>query len=142
MWSVSLKYQGSGVSRQSELGRRSRLIIGSDSSKTESRVGLHPLRGFFRFARSMIVGFLRGLFLFDQRRAMADPITDALTASALGPKSAQTGMGKVESHPLPDQIEAAKFVIGQAAAKTNKLGIRFRRFKPPGAVLYPSSGGE
>lgn len=60
---------------------------------------------------------------------MADQI-DQITTDATRPKSVKTETGSVDRHSLPDQIAAAKFILGQAGAKTNKLGIRFRKFLP------------
>lgn len=61
---------------------------------------------------------------------MADPVA-AIATDLARPKKVVTETATVERHSLPDQIEAAKFVLGQAAGSTPKLGIRFRKFIPP-----------
>lgn len=49
---------------------------------------------------------------------MADPATTAnLTTNAAGPKSMQTAEGTVTQHPLPDQIEADKYLRRVAASR-------------------------
>lgn len=66
--------------------------------------------------------------------ASTDTNTDAMVASALGPKMVMTDAGKVESNSVADQIAAIKFAAGQGARKLNKLGLRFRKMVPPAMV--------
>jgi hypothetical protein len=83
---------------------------------------------------------------------MADPadITPQLTTDAQRPRRVRTETGEIERHSLPDQIMAAKFLLGQAAAKLPKKGIRFSKFIPPtingqvqgGAGSGTSDGGS
>jgi hypothetical protein len=64
---------------------------------------------------------------------MADPadITPQLTTDAQRPRRARTETAEVERHSLPDQIAAAKFLLGQAARLQPKKGIQFSKFIPP-----------
>jgi hypothetical protein len=64
---------------------------------------------------------------------VADPL-DQLTSDAARPKKAKTETAEVERHSLPDQIAAAKFILGQAAGRNPSRGLRFNKFKPPGMV--------
>lgn len=68
---------------------------------------------------------------------MADPV-DSITTDLARPKKVVTETATVERHSLPDQIAAAKFILGQAAGATNKLGIRFRKFIPPSVNGQPA----
>ena len=64
---------------------------------------------------------------------MADNNTTVSTAMA-APKRVQSDGVVVEAHPLPDVIEAVKYLDGQTAVKkTGSLGIRLQKLKPPGA---------
>lgn len=62
-----------------------------------------------------------------------DTISDAIDENARGPKKVQVGNQSVEAHPLPEQIEADRYVKGQSAASKNHLGMRFIQLIPPGA---------
>ncbi len=57
-------------------------------------------------------------------------IIEGLTNDALRPKKVRTETAEVERHSLPDQIAAVKFLLSQAGARNNRLGIRFRKFIP------------
>lgn len=59
----------------------------------------------------------------------ADDIRDAVIENAKGPKKASDDSTSMEQHPLPDQIEAAKFTSGNAAAAKGG-GIVRRRIVP------------
>ena len=65
---------------------------------------------------------------------MSDEITDAISSNATGPQKVTGDSGSVEMHPLDKQIEAAKFLQNQDAGSRKKLGLRFRKLVPPGAV--------
>lgn len=61
-------------------------------------------------------------------------LTDTIEDAAEGPKKAKGDQGEMEQHPLPDLIEADKYLKGDDAAKTQTArGLRFNRFKNPGA---------
>ena len=65
---------------------------------------------------------------------MPDAVDTAITAAITTPKRAQADGVSVEQHPLPDQIEAAKYLDARTATrKTGGLGIRLQKLKPPGA---------
>lgn len=62
---------------------------------------------------------------------MAD-ISDDLVENATAPKRAQGDSGSMEQHPLPDQIEADRYVKSNSAARKG-LGIRHVKLIPGGA---------
>jgi len=64
---------------------------------------------------------------------MADLETD-IEENAQGPKRVTGDSGSVDQHPLPDQIEADKYLAGKTATGTKRLGLRFVKIIPPGAV--------
>jgi hypothetical protein len=64
---------------------------------------------------------------------MADLAT-AIETNASGPKKAAGDSGSVEQHPLPEQIEADKYLSGKTAADANHRGLRFTKLVPPGTV--------
>lgn len=64
---------------------------------------------------------------------MADDLDDTIEQNAKGPAKASGDAGSVEQHPLPDQIEAAKFLASKEAAQQPKRGLRFNKLVPPGA---------
>lgn len=64
--------------------------------------------------------------------ADCDDIKDALATNAVGPAEVSGDAGSVKQHSLKDQIEAAKFICGAAAANTARRGVRFTKLVPPG----------
>jgi len=63
---------------------------------------------------------------------MSDEVTDAIEAAAKNPQRVRTDAGEVEAHPLPDQIEADKYLKAQEAASTKSRGLRFNQIVPGG----------
>jgi hypothetical protein len=63
---------------------------------------------------------------------MSDDLTDAIEAAAKNPQRVRTDAGEVEAHPLPDQIEADKYLKAKAAASTKSRGLRFNQIVPGG----------
>jgi hypothetical protein len=63
---------------------------------------------------------------------MSDEVTDAIEAAAKNPQRVRTDAGEVEAHPLPDQIEADKYLAAKAAASTKARGLRFNQIVPGG----------
>jgi hypothetical protein len=63
---------------------------------------------------------------------MSDDLTDAIEAAAKSPQRVRTDAGEVEAHPLPDQIEADKYLKAKAAASTKARGLRFNQIVPGG----------
>jgi hypothetical protein len=61
-----------------------------------------------------------------------DELDDTIEQNAKGPAKASGDAGSVEQHPLPDQIEAAKFLASKEAAKQKARGLRFNKIVPPG----------
>ncbi|MCE9530361.1 MAG: hypothetical protein K8T89_04400 [Planctomycetes bacterium] len=64
---------------------------------------------------------------------MPDELDNTIEQNAKGPAKASGDAGSIEQHPLPDQIEAAKFLASKEAAKSKKRGLRFSKLVPPGA---------
>lgn len=64
---------------------------------------------------------------------MADELDDTIRQSAQGPAKATGDAGSVEQHPLPDQIEADRYLASKDAAESKKRGLRFNKLVPPGA---------
>lgn len=67
---------------------------------------------------------------------MSDPTPTelAIEQNALGPKKAQGDTGSVESHSLPDQIAADRYLASKQAMKTKMKGLRLTKLVPPGAT--------
>ena len=58
----------------------------------------------------------------------------AIRDSAEGPRRVRGDEGEVEQHSLKEQIEADRYLDGQTATARTSLGLRFRKFKPPGTA--------
>ena len=67
-------------------------------------------------------------------RNMAETIAEKIAESGIGPKRARGDAGEVEQHPLPDLIEADKYVAGKTAMAAKKLGVRYYKFILPDAT--------
>jgi len=65
---------------------------------------------------------------------MSDELDDTIEQNAKAPAKASGDAGAVEQHPLPDQIEAAKFLAAKEAAKQKSRGLRFNKIVPLGAA--------
>ncbi len=69
---------------------------------------------------------------------MPDDIASKIEESAQGPQRVRTDAGEVQAHPLPDLIEADKYLAGRdavsAASNRTHRGLRFNTIKPPGSV--------
>lgn len=63
---------------------------------------------------------------------MADDLDDSIRQNAQGPAKAAGDAGSVEQHPLPDQIEADRYLASKEAAKDKKRGLRLNKLVPPG----------
>lgn len=64
---------------------------------------------------------------------MAQELEQAIRDNAQGPARAQGDSGSVQQHPLPDQIEADRYLASKRAARSRGLGVRRTRVVPPGA---------
>ncbi len=64
---------------------------------------------------------------------MAEELEQAIRDNAQGPARAQGDAGSVQQHPLPDQIEADRYLASKRAARCKGLGVRRTRVVPPGA---------
>ncbi len=63
---------------------------------------------------------------------MADDLDEILEKNAKGPAKVAGDAGSVEQHPLPDQIEADRYLAAKRAAAERKRGLRFNKLVPPG----------
>ena len=63
---------------------------------------------------------------------MPNELDETIAENAQGPAKVTGDAGSVEQHPLPDQIEAAKFLASKEAAKQKQRGLRFNKIVPPG----------
>ncbi len=64
---------------------------------------------------------------------MADDLENEIRKNAEGPAKAANDTGSVEQHPLPDQIEADRYLASKKAAKDKKRGLKLNKLVPPGA---------
>lgn len=64
---------------------------------------------------------------------MPDDLDETIEQNAKGPAKASGDAGSVEQHPLPDQIEADRYLAAKEAAKQPQRGLRFNKLVPPGA---------
>jgi hypothetical protein len=64
---------------------------------------------------------------------MPNHLDDKIRENAEGPAKASGDAGSVEQHPLPDQIEADRYLASKEAAKQPRRGLRFNKLVPPGA---------
>ena len=65
---------------------------------------------------------------------MPNPVDQAITENAAGPKKAVGDSGSVEQHSLPDQIAADRYLASKQAMKTKMKGLRLTKLVPPGAT--------
>ncbi len=61
-------------------------------------------------------------------------LEQAIRDNAAGPAKAAGDSGSVEQHPLPDQIEADRYLAAKDAAKKAGLGVKFAKLVPPGTA--------
>jgi hypothetical protein len=64
---------------------------------------------------------------------MADDLEAKIRQNAEGPAKASGDAGSVEQHPLPDQIEADRYLASKEGVKSKKRGLRFNKLVPPEA---------
>jgi hypothetical protein len=63
---------------------------------------------------------------------MAESLEDTIRESAAGPASAEVDGVKTQQHPLPDQIEADRYLESKKASRRKGLGMAFKKLVPPG----------
>ncbi len=63
---------------------------------------------------------------------MTDNLDDTIRQNAQGPAKVAGDAGSVEQHPLPEQIEADRYLASKEAAGKTKRGLRFNKLVPPG----------
>lgn len=64
---------------------------------------------------------------------MADDLKDVIKENAEGPASAEVDGQRVTQHPLPDQIEADRYLQSKQALKKG-IGVRLTKIAPPDAT--------
>ncbi|MEP0848348.1 MAG: hypothetical protein HRF50_16185 [Phycisphaerae bacterium] len=64
---------------------------------------------------------------------MPEEIENAIRQAAQQPAEASIDGQTVKQHPLPDQIEADRYLASKEAAKKG-IGVRMTKVAPPGAV--------
>ncbi len=63
---------------------------------------------------------------------MPDNLDEQILENAQGPAKAAGDAGSIEQHPLPDLVEADRYLEAKKAAKSKKRGLRFNKLVPPG----------
>ena len=63
---------------------------------------------------------------------MTDTLSDIIERNAEGPAKASGDSGSMEQHPLPDQIEADRYLESKKATRGKGLGIGLKKLVPPG----------
>lgn len=61
-------------------------------------------------------------------------LEQAIRDNAAGPARVRGDAGSVQQHPLPDQIEADRYLNAKAATKKKGLGIKMTRAIPHGTT--------
>lgn len=75
-----------------------------------------------------------GPFLGEDDMPATTPTEQAIEQNAQGPKKAQGDAGLVESHNLPDQIAADRYLASKRAVRSRGRGIVISKIIPPGAA--------
>ena len=65
--------------------------------------------------------------------ATADEVRDAIAENATGPRRAKGDEGEVEQHPLPDQVEVARYLSQTEASTYLHRGVRVTPTVMPGS---------
>lgn len=60
-------------------------------------------------------------------------LSETIEAVAADPLKAASDGQSAEQHPLPDLIEADRYLAAKAAAAAKGSGLRFTKLVPPGA---------
>lgn len=63
-----------------------------------------------------------------------EPLDQSIRENAQGPAEAHGDSGGMKQHPLPDQIEADRYLASKQAVKSKSRGVRFTKIAPPGAA--------
>jgi hypothetical protein len=63
---------------------------------------------------------------------MADDLEQTILDNAQGPAEAHGDAGGMKQHPLPEQIEADRYLASKKAARSKGLGIGLKKLVPPG----------
>ena len=65
---------------------------------------------------------------------MAEDLKDAIKQNAEGPESAEVDGVRMKQHPLPDVIDADKYVKSTEALSKKNFGLTRAKIVPPGTV--------
>lgn len=65
---------------------------------------------------------------------MPEEIQQAIEENATQPRRGNVDGVDIEQHPLPDQIEADRYLASKNAMSVATRGLRFNVIKPPGAA--------
>jgi len=65
---------------------------------------------------------------------MPEEITSAIHEAAQGPAEVAVDGQTVKQQPLPDQIEADRYLASKQAGKDPRRALRLTKLVPPGAV--------
>ncbi len=63
-----------------------------------------------------------------------EPLDQSIRENAQGPAEAHGDSGGMKQHPLPDQIEADRYLASKQAVKAKSRGVRLTKIAPPGAA--------
>lgn len=63
-----------------------------------------------------------------------EPLDQSIRENAQGPAEAHGDSGGMKQHPIPDQIEADRYLASKQAVKSKSRGVRFTKIAPPGAA--------
>ena len=64
---------------------------------------------------------------------MPDELESQIDENAKAPRTVQADGVSTTEHPLPDQVEADRFLASKDAVKTPWRGLRVNKISPPGA---------
>lgn len=64
----------------------------------------------------------------------ADQVISQIAVSGTGPLSVSGDAGSVTQRPARDLIDAANYLAGICAAKTQRLGVRYTHLRPGATV--------
>lgn len=63
-----------------------------------------------------------------------ESLDQSIRENAQGPAEAHGDSGGMKQHPIPDQIEADRYLASKQAVKSKSRGVRFTKIAPPGTA--------
>lgn len=63
-----------------------------------------------------------------------EPLDQSIRENAQGPAEAHGDSSGMKQHPIPDQIEADRYLASKQAIKSKSRGVRLTKIAPPGAA--------